>query len=347
MKKLSDISWNVTEEEYREDKALSYSTLARFEREGFNKLDKLFDKLETPSLTFGSAVDSIITGGQEEFDDRFIIAEFPTISDNLVLVTKTLFSRYNELYTNLTDIPDNILAEVGKECDFWANDKYVNHRVKLIKENCADLYNLMHISIGKTILDTATYNDVLATVDVLKNNESTRFYFAENNPFDGIERYYQLKFKATIDNIEYRCMADNIIVDYNNKVIIPTDLKTSSKPEWDFFKSFIDWRYDIQARLYWAIIRQNLDKDEYFKDFKLLDYRFIVVNRKTLCPLVWEFPYTKTVGTLTFGKDDRILCRNPFEIGKELNHYLSSRPIVPIGIELNKENNLATWLKTL
>lgn len=243
MKKLSDISWNVTEEEYREDKALSYSTLARFEREGFNKLDKLFDKLETPSLTFGSAVDSIITGGQEEFDDRFIIAEFPAISDNLALVTKTLFSRYNELYTNLTDIPDNILAEVGKECDFWANDKYVNHRVKLIKENCVDLYNLMHISVGKTILDTATYNDVLATVDALKNNESTRFYFAENNPFDGIERYYQLKFKATIDNIEYRCMADNIIVDHNNKFIIPTDLKTSSKPEWDFFKSFIDWRY--------------------------------------------------------------------------------------------------------
>ena len=107
MKKLSDISWNVTEKEYREDKALSYSTLARFEREGFNKLDKLFDKIETPSLTFGSAVDSIITGGQEEFDDRFIVAEFPTISDNLASITKTLFSRYNELYTNLTD---NILT---------------------------------------------------------------------------------------------------------------------------------------------------------------------------------------------------------------------------------------------
>lgn len=34
-----------------------------------------------------------------------------------------------------------------------------------------------------------------------------------------------------------------IIVDYENKVVIPIDLKTSSKPEWDFFKSFIDWRY--------------------------------------------------------------------------------------------------------
>ena len=32
MKKLSDVAWNVTEEEYRADPALSYSTLSRFDR---------------------------------------------------------------------------------------------------------------------------------------------------------------------------------------------------------------------------------------------------------------------------------------------------------------------------
>lgn len=35
-----------------------------------------------------------------------------------------------------------------------------------------------------------------------------------------------------------------IIVDHDNKVIIPIDLKTSGKPEWDFYKSFVDWRYE-------------------------------------------------------------------------------------------------------
>lgn len=50
-KSLRIISWDVSEEIYRADPALSYSTLARYEREGFNNLDKLFDKLETPSLT--------------------------------------------------------------------------------------------------------------------------------------------------------------------------------------------------------------------------------------------------------------------------------------------------------
>ena len=38
-KSLKDIAWNVTEEEYRADHAYSYSTLAKFDREGFEKLD--------------------------------------------------------------------------------------------------------------------------------------------------------------------------------------------------------------------------------------------------------------------------------------------------------------------
>ena len=95
-KSLRDISWNVSEETYRADPALSYSTLARYEREGFNNLDKLFDRLETPSLTFGSAVDSIITGGQEEFDERFMVAEFPSTPDSITKMVKSLFSQYGD-----------------------------------------------------------------------------------------------------------------------------------------------------------------------------------------------------------------------------------------------------------
>lgn len=104
---------------------------------------------------------------------------------------------------------------------------------------------------------------------------------------------------------------------------------------------------DIQARLYWAIIRQNMDKDEYFRNFKLLDYKFIVVNRRTLTPLVWDCPFTQAVGTLTFGKTNQISFRSPFEIGKELSDYLSSRPKVPKGIDINSDNNIEQWLNTL
>ena len=138
-----------------------------------------------------------------------------------------------------------------------------------------------------------------------------------------------------------------IIVNHKEKWVKPVDLKTSSHTEWDFYKSFNDWRYDIQARLYWAIIRQNMDKDEYFKNFKLLDYDFIVVNRRTLTPLVWTCPFTQALGTLTFGEGGHIKYRSPFEIGEELHYYLSSRPKVPMGISETGPNDLKKWLNTI
>ena len=243
MKSLKDISWNVTEEEYRADEALSYSTLARFDREGFNNLDKLFDKIETPSLTFGSAVDSIITGGIDEFNERFIVLTFPPISDALKQIATLLFSRYNLVHRSLDTMSDEDLAQVGAECNFYANDKYKNYRVKLIREGCNEYYKLMFASQGKTILDNETYQEVCNAVRALRESESTRDYFADNNPFDGIERCYQLKFKATLNNVNYRCMADLLYVNYGNKTVTPVDLKTSSHTEWDFYKSFIDWSY--------------------------------------------------------------------------------------------------------
>ena len=81
-----------------------------------------------------------------------------------------------------------------------------------------------------------------------------------------------------------------------------------------------------------------MDKDDYFKDFSLEDYRFIIVNPKTLTPLVWEFPLTKSIGTLIDDKGNEI--RDPFEIGEELQAYLNSKPQVPNGITMEGINTI-------
>lgn len=347
MKSLRDISWQVSEKGYRADPALSYSTLARYEREGFNNLDKLFDRIETPSLTFGSAVDSIITGGQEEFDERFMVAEFPSMPDSIVKIIKSLYKQYAGTYRSLLNIPDNSIIRETEDQNYQMNWK-PETRAKVIREKGTDYYNLLFVAGDRCIIDTQTYQDVVNAVRVLKESSSTKLYFADDNPFEpDIERLYQLKFKGEFDGITYRNMADLIIVNHKEKWVKPVDLKTSSHTEWDFYKSFVDWRYDIQARLYWSIIRQNMDKDEYFKDFKLLDYDFIVVNKRTLTPLVWNCPFTQAQGTLRFGNNSQIEMRSPFVIGKELNSYLTSRPKVPMGINETGTNNLRDWLNKL
>ena len=129
-----------------------------------------------------------------------------------------------------------------------------------------------------------------------------------------------------------------IIVDYEDKKIIPVDLKTSGHHEWDFQESFCQWDYMIQARLYWLLLRLNLDKDPYFKDFTLENYRFIVVNKDTLTPLVWEFPLTKVSGTLIDDKGNEY--RDPLEIGTELRSYLDNKPQVPNGIDMIGVNTI-------
>ena len=342
--KVFDISWQVTEPEYRADPALSYSTLARFAKEGFDKLDNLFDKLDTPSLTFGSAVDALITGGQEEFDNNFMVADFPPLSDSVLKMVNALFSKYHVVYRILSDIPDSDVIALTEELKYQLNWK-PETRAKVIKEQGGEYYSLLYAAGDRKVLNITTNEQVLSAVRALKESDATKFYFAPNSIFDeDIIREYQLKFKATLEGVDYRCMSDLLITDNKNKVIYPIDLKTSSHTEWEFFDSFVQWQYHIQARLYWRIIRDNLDRNEYFKDYKLADYKFIVVNKRTLTPLVWEFKDTQTFGTLTYGNKGQYEFKDPYELGKQLSYYLSSRPKVPQGINTNGSNDIVEWL---
>ena len=342
-KSLKSISWDVDELTYRNDEALSYSTLARYEREGFNNLDKLFDKIETPSLTFGSCVDTLITGNEEEFNKLFMVAQLDNnISDTLIIIVKKLFNEFKDEYSSLKDISDDDIISCINDIQ-WNNHWLPKTRVKKIKDDCTGYYALLYLAGDRKIISTQTYNDVQNTVDKLKSSDATKFYFEPNNIFDtNIERFYQLKFKATFNNVNYRCMADLLLVIHDKKLVVPIDLKTSSKPEWDFYKSFIEWNYQIQARLYWRIIRNNMDRDPYFKDFTLADYRFIVANRRTLTPLVWLFESTQNEGDI-ITKDNTIL-RDPFTIGEELNNYLTSNQKVPNNIDLIKPNKIENWI---
>lgn len=113
MNSLDEISWKVDEPTYRADPALSYSTLAKYEREGrFNSLPTLFDKIETPSLTFGSMVDTLITGSEEEFREQFIVIDDPGLSDSLKEITQILYSLHKEDGKDLKSLKMKNLQEL-------------------------------------------------------------------------------------------------------------------------------------------------------------------------------------------------------------------------------------------
>ena len=341
-KSLADISWLVDEPTYRQDPALSYSTLAKYEREGFEHLDTLFDKVESPSLLFGSCVDTLLTDGERAFSDNYYISDIPKMSPTAEPIVKEIYAAFHNAYTNIYDIPDDALMPILSQAAYKGNTNWgTKAKCDAIRKDGAQYYQTMFMAGDKTIVPQDMYNKVFACVRALKDSPATKVYFKDNDPFDDKERFYQLKFKGSLGGVEYRCMADLIIVDHKNKIVYPCDLKTSSHREYDFPESFIQWRYDIQARLYWRLIRMNMDKDDYFKDFKLAEYRFIVVNnvdRPT--PLVWNFRQTMAVGEIQIGHKS---LRDPEKIGEELTYYLKENPPVPLGITLDKPNNIEKW----
>lgn len=335
-KKLSDISWNVTEEEYRADRAYSYSTLSRFVKEGFEGLDKLFDKVESPSLLFGSIVDALLTGTSEEFQSRFFIGDFPKLSDKLIKVTTSIFNSHPDI-KDITLVPSNDILDAINIEAYQPNWKSIT-RVENVKKECKLYYDLLALAGDKTIVNSEDYNDALECVRVLKESSFTKFFFQKDNPFDSIERYYQLKFKSEYHSIPIRCMSDLLIVDHNSKTITPCDLKTSYKPEYRFYKSFMEWNYIIQAQLYWQIIRDNLDKDPYFKSFKLNDYKFIIISKGTKTPLVWNFPDTTNKGANIYGKDLQIELPQWRNVLVELHYYLDVNPVTKFPREIKPDD---------
>lgn len=376
MKSLKELALPITEEEYRNDGCMHYSTLTSYERGGFHSIPTLEDRKESPSLTFGSVVDCLITGSQEEFDNTYFYADFPEISDQIATIVKGLYECYKDTADSIDEVPDNAILATMDNLNF-GKSWYPATRLKKVREPGKKYYELLKNSENKILISSEMYNDAMACVEALKTAKSTAFLFANPNPFEPeVERLYQLKFriyvKKTINSpvpvydiisdnrpainnellkkgyIPYTIMADEILVLHKEKKIFPIDLKTSSHYEDEFFKSFIDWMYHDQARLYSLAIKAAVEQDDYFKDFTMMNYSFIVVNKKTLCPMVWRYPDTYKMSTLYYGKNNQIECRHPFVIGEELKWYLD-HPERRIPRELNFEeaNDLIPYLLKL
>lgn len=320
-KSIVSIAWNVDEPTYRADKAYSYSTISRFEREGWRNIQSLFDRIETPSLLFGSAVDSLLTDGEEDFNARFVVCDFPQISDTLMNITKRLHENYSHIYRSLDLIPDNVISETALEFNYYKGSSYTNYRIKQVKENCSEYYYLLTLANDKKVLSQYDYEDVLKCVNELRGNPVTEHFFNESND-DEVEKVFQLKFKTEFEDIPVRCMFDELIVDHVNKVIYPIDLKTTGHPEEEFEDSFSKWRYDIQAKLYSYILNECIKKDPYFKDFTISYYQFVVINRKTCAPIIWEFK--DNFRECDFKNNKGEILRDWRNILRELSYYMTA-----------------------
>ena len=123
MKSLKEIALQIDEPTYRKMPELSYSMISKFQSVGFN-LDKLQESVSSPSLTFGSAVDAIITGGKEEFDRNFMVVDLPNIPDSASNCVRIIWNKYKDTYKHLNEIPMDILNIELELNGFWPSSRY-------------------------------------------------------------------------------------------------------------------------------------------------------------------------------------------------------------------------------
>lgn len=328
-KSLIDLSWQVDEPTYRANPAISYSTISTYARGGHKVIPNLFDKKEGAALRFGGLVDTMLTE-PEEIKDKYFFADFPSVTDTIQKIVKSIYGLFGENYRSLDLVPFDGMLNAINYHEYYTNWKPETRVNDIIKKG-NEYYQILFLAGDKPIISSEEKANAEACVSTLRTHPFTKEMF-DINPFeDEIEKHFQLKFLLQESDHRLleglgpiRCMFDLIIVDHKNKIIKPCDLKTTGKDESSFEESFLTWRYDLQATMYSFILYSIIQKDPYFKDFKVEPFSFIVINKVNLAPMIWVYKDNLTIKNKV-DKVSNTLYKNWWNLLQELKWYLNTQ----------------------
>lgn len=278
-------SLDITEKEYRDLPNVSYSFLSALDRLGPAKALKEVEPTEP--MIFGTMVDSMMDGTFDNND--YYITSHVDIGEKI----KPAIDKLVEIVSNRTEYSHNLsdyltdMTEILKNyhIDYYLKRTPESRATSILKDKGAVSYfkNSL-LGMGKTIISFEMYNDAKECKNILLSNEFTKSIFDDNVP--GVDAFYQFKYKWNSKGLQFKGMLDRLLIDHNNKLIKPYDLKTGGKSVLDFEQSFFGYRYDIQALLYKAICMHI--RDEHYPDYKVDNFRFVYIGRYEKSPLIWE-----------------------------------------------------------
>lgn len=278
---------------YREVDALNQSDLKKL----LLGMDKFLDNKEvkmTNPMIIGNAVDTILTGEEEDFENNFYLLNYPKPTDSISSILEETFNRVISLNVPSTDLEDNldILKEVIISYEYQSNWK-LETRINKILEHTG-YYKDLQNSLGKIILSEEQKSIIDNIVDSLKNNIITSSYFdrklyAENTSWD---MYLQLPIYWEYKGVNCKGLLDIVIVkkDKSGKIerIIPIDLKVVMDKTLSFLNNAKTGRYDIQAAFYTLGLLSSKDIPFEVNKENLLNFRFVVESVDTGNPIVYE-----------------------------------------------------------
>lgn len=348
MTPLTIISRDMTEQEYHQHPAMSYSAIHRYLDDGFQALEHLNDPISSPSLTFGSLVDVMITRPQDAYKE-FVVATIDPPSDKLVEIVNRIITFAYETGNIERSLPymcseyRQVVGEILDDVVYY-NNWSLDKRIDKVCNECNNYYEFARNAYGKTVITQDVFDNAQQCVRAIYDHPLASQVFGDRVP-EGVDRYYQLKLFTKIGDVEYKIMPDCVLANHDTKEIGIWDLKTMSMPEYMFPKNYIKYSYWIQQWVYeyvmGCIIAKTKELSEY-DDYKVKWKGFVVVSKTTLRPTLFNFDLQKDYphpDHLSFMGTTCNVC-NPFEVGEEISDYLNRQSVEPNWIQRNQVNNM-------
>lgn len=338
MKSLKDYSLNLPEQEYHDLPYWSYSTIAKYARNGFSAIATLHDKMKpTPEMEFGSLFDSFITKGKKTLDEYIMcdITVPPAEKGVLDVLSSTC------TYENFDEVPMHDVINAAETVSYqpkWKPDTRYAHISEYAK-----YYNT--VKSGKKLVPKADWDDAIEMYRIFREDPYLKTIFCTKST-EEVEYLYQLQFCVPWliegEDVKVKCMFDLLIVNHKDKTIRPVDLKTSSMPAYDFPEHFVKMRYDIQAQLYTHVLQKVIAQDYELNEYTILPFLFTDISRADKVPVTYEIDLS---GGFSFSKGDKVYQYKSWEeLLAEILVYEANDAKVPEYITTTSSNDLVEIL---
>jgi hypothetical protein len=262
----------------------------------------------------------------EKYNDYFISLPGKLPSDNPKKIIDNIFKIHLGYENNsllLEDYSQDILTQL-LTANLYQNLKTDQQRLdKMLTEEHKEYFEFLKKSLDKTIVDQPTLDGCKAQVEILKSNSDIRelLQLDKSEEDTHIETYNELHIRVDHDKIPFGLhgVLDNVVVDYEAKIIFINDLKTTGKSIQDFPDAVEYYKYWIQAVIYAILASDKFLKDKLDKEEWEVQVTFIVIDKYNLV-----YPFQVSTETMSQWKSD---FREVLKIAKW--HYENKRYDLP------------------
>lgn len=286
-----------TEAEYRAVTMDSSSSLKEFsqDRRKYYKKYVLGEKVEdkdSAAANMGRIVETILME-PHLFDEKFFMSSCASTPTGLMLefvealyrVTKEATDEFGTVTRQFSELAEEaykisgfkikfeaVLAKfVGSDAEIYYNE------IRTVRTKGLTVVNTTEISIAEKIVEQLKTNSTTAPIVNLVN--SSRYSVMDQLQVEGYE----------INGLLLKSMLDKVIVDHNERVIKPYDLKCTWSVENFYEEYYLYRRAYIQAYLYfYAMVHLAEDPESEYYGYRVDYLKFIVCDSSNYyAPLVY------------------------------------------------------------